>query len=129
MYSLETLSDEKDDLQKAVLNARAFKPLYVKIKINYGCNLKCQMCKHWRETRESPIAMQRFKETISELAELGCKKVHFSGGEPLLRPQLPDLVAHATSLGLRVTLTTNGTLIAKELEANLQIYKSLGLKI
>ena len=109
MYSIETLSSEKDDLQKAVLNARAFKPLYVKIKINYGCNLKCQMCKHWRETREAPISMDRFKEVISELAELGCKKIHISGGEPMLRPQLPDMVAHATSLGLRVTLTTNGT--------------------
>jgi MoaA/NifB/PqqE/SkfB family radical SAM enzyme len=114
MYNLENISIEKDDLKKAVLNARAFNPLYVKIKINYGCNLKCQMCKHWRETRELPITMERFKETISELAELGCLKIHFSGGEPLLRPQLPDLVAHATSLGLRVTLTTNGTLIDKE---------------
>ncbi len=37
MYSLETISTEKDDFQKAVLNVRAFKPLYV--KINYGCNL------------------------------------------------------------------------------------------
>ena len=114
MYSLDTLANEKDDFQKAVLNARAFKPLYVKIKINYGCNLKCAMCKHWRETREAPIPMDRFKEVISELAELGTKKIHFSGGEPMLRPQLPDLVAHATGLGMRVTLTTNGTLINKE---------------
>ena len=114
MYSLDALSNEKDDFLKAVLNARAFKPLYVKIKINYGCNLKCGMCKHWRETREPPISMDRFKEVVTELAELGCKKVHFSGGEPMLRPQLPDLVAHAADLGLRVTLTTNGTLVNKE---------------
>jgi MoaA/NifB/PqqE/SkfB family radical SAM enzyme len=57
--------------------------------------------------------MNRFREIISELAELGCKKVHFSGGEPMLRPQLPDLVEHATGLGIRVTITTNGTLIDK----------------
>ena len=114
MYSLETISNEKDDFRKAVLNARAFKPLYVKIKVNYGCNLKCEMCKHWREKREAPISMERFKQVITELGELGCKKIHFSGGEPMLRPQLPDLVAHATDLGMRVTLTTNGTLIDKE---------------
>ncbi|MFN8412429.1 MAG: radical SAM protein [Anaerolineales bacterium] len=114
MYSLETISNEKDDFQKAVLNARAFKPLYVKIKVNYGCNLKCEMCKHWRETREAPISMDRFKQTLTELAELGTKKIHFSGGEPLLRPQLPELVAHATELGMRVTMTTNGTLVTKE---------------
>jgi MoaA/NifB/PqqE/SkfB family radical SAM enzyme len=115
MYNLEQIRDRKRrNTLQAVLNARAYKPIYVKIKINYGCNLKCQMCKHWRETRETPIPMQRFKETITDLAELGCKKIHFSGGEPMLRPQLPELVAHATSLGMRVTLTTNGTLIDKE---------------
>jgi MoaA/NifB/PqqE/SkfB family radical SAM enzyme len=71
------------------------------------------MCKHWRETREPPISMDRFEDIITELGELGCKKIHFSGGEPTLRPQLPDLVEHATGLGIRVTMTTNGTLIDK----------------
>jgi len=113
MYSPESIADDKADFQKAVLNARAYKPIYVKIKVNYGCNLKCEMCKHWRETREPPISMDRFREIITELGELGCKKIHFSGGEPMLRPQLPDLVEHATQLGMRVTLTTNGTLIDK----------------
>ena len=113
MYNLPQIAAEKDELHEAVLHARAYKPIYVKIKINYGCNLKCEMCKHWRETREPPISMNRFREIISELAELGCKKIHFSGGEPMLRPQLPDLVEHATQLGMRVTLTTNGTLIDK----------------
>lgn len=113
MYNLPQIAAEKDELREAVLHARAYKPIYVKIKINYGCNLKCEMCKHWRETRETPISMDRFREIISELAELGCKKIHFSGGEPMLRPQLPDLVEHATQLGMRVTLTTNGTLIDK----------------
>ncbi len=113
MYSPESIADDKAEFQKAVLHARAYKPIYVKIKVNYGCNLKCEMCKHWRETREPPISMSRFREIISELAELGCKKIHFSGGEPMLRPQLPDLVEHASQLGMRVTLTTNGTLIDK----------------
>ena len=114
MYSLDQIATEKDNIRDAVLYARPFRPLYVKIKVIYGCNLKCEMCKHWRETREPPVSMERFKEIISELAELGCKKVHFSGGEPMLRPRLPELVEHASNLGIRVTLTTNGTLIDKE---------------
>jgi MoaA/NifB/PqqE/SkfB family radical SAM enzyme len=114
MYSLNTISDEKDDFKKAVLNASAFKPLYVKVKVNYGCNLKCEMCKHWRENREPPISMDRFKETLTDLAELGCTKIHFSGGEPMLRPRLAELVDHSTDLGMRVTMTTNGTLVTKE---------------
>jgi MoaA/NifB/PqqE/SkfB family radical SAM enzyme len=113
MYNLPQIAEEKDELRAAILHACAYKPIYVKIKVNYGCNLKCEMCKHWRETREPPIPMERFTELISELAELGCQKVHFSGGEPMLRPGLPDLVEHATALGIRVTMTTNGTLIDK----------------
>ena len=113
MYNLEQIAAEKNELRAAVLHARAYKPLYVKIKVNYGCNLRCEMCKHWRETRETPISMDRFREIITELGELGCQKIHFSGGEPMLRPRLPDLVEHATQLGMRVTLTTNGTLVDK----------------
>ena len=114
MYNLEQIAEEKEQLLGAVLHWRAYKPLYVKIKVNYGCNLQCEMCNHWRETREPPVSMDRFKEVITELAELGCQKIHLSGGEPMLRPQLPELVAHASGLGLRVTLTTNGTLVDKE---------------
>jgi MoaA/NifB/PqqE/SkfB family radical SAM enzyme len=77
------------------------------------------MCNHWRETREPPLSIERFGEVLIELAELGCRKLHFSGGEPLLRPHVPDLVAHATQLGLRVTMTTNGTLVDKDLAKRL----------
>lgn len=114
MYNLPKIAEEKDDVREAVLHARAYKPIYVKIKVNYGCNLKCEMCNHWRETREPPIGAERFKEIIAELAGLGTKKIHISGGEPMLRPQIPDMVELASSLGMRVTMTTNGTLINKE---------------
>lgn len=114
MYSPETIANEKEDFKQAVLNARPYKPLYVKFKVFYGCNLKCEMCNHWRETREPPVSADRFKEVITELAEMGTKKIHISGGEPMLRPQIPDFVELASSLGIKVTMTTNGTLITKE---------------
>ena len=113
MYSLETISNEKDEFKNAVLNAAPFKPLYAKIKLIYGCNLKCDMCNHWHETRAPAITMQKFHEVMTELAELGCRKVHFSGGEPMLRAGVPELVAHAHQQGIRVTMTSNGTLIDK----------------
>jgi hypothetical protein len=114
MYAIDEIVAEAEAFRQAVEARRAFKPLYVKIKLIFGCNLKCEMCNHWRETREPPLSIERFTRVLDELAALGCRKVHFSGGEPLLRPQVPDLVAHATSLGLRVALTTNGTLIDKD---------------
>ncbi len=119
MYALDDLASDLPAFRRAVAARQAYKPLYVKIKLFFGCNLKCEMCNHWRTTREPPLPIQRFKETLDELAALGCRKVHFSGGEPLLRPQTPDLVEHADTLGLRATLTTNGTLLTKEMARRL----------
>jgi radical SAM protein with 4Fe4S-binding SPASM domain len=113
MYTLEEVQAQKEELRQAVLQARAFKPLYVKLKVFYGCNLKCEMCNHWRDTREPPVSSDRFNEVLHELADLGTKKIHISGGEPMLRSQVPEMVEQASSLGIKVTMTTNGTLIDK----------------
>jgi len=113
MYNVDEVEANKDEMRKAVLKARPFKPLYVKMKVFYGCNLKCEMCNHWRDTREPPVSAERFKEVIYELGEMGTKKIHISGGEPMLCLQISDFVELASSLGIKVTMTTNGTLVDK----------------
>jgi radical SAM protein with 4Fe4S-binding SPASM domain len=113
MYNSYEIEANKDAMRSAILNARPFMPLYVKLKVFYGCNLKCEMCNHWRGTRETPVTADRFKEIIAELGEMGTKKIHISGGEPLLRPQIPEFVELASSLNIKVTMTTNGTLVDK----------------
>src|SRR5258706_15087952 len=77
------------------------------------------MCNHWRETREPPVSATRFNEVITELASMGTKKIHISGGEPMLRPQIPEFIETASSLDIKVTMTTNGTLITKEIAKRL----------
>jgi radical SAM protein with 4Fe4S-binding SPASM domain len=77
------------------------------------------MCNHWREAREAPLSMSQFATLLDELAALGCRKVHFSGGEPFLRPRLIELIERTAELGMRATLTTNGTLIDKALAKRL----------
>lgn len=111
---LEETLPEAAALRQAVQERQAYKPLYVKIKLIFSCNLRCQMCNHWRQRREPPLPIERWREILEDLAALGCRKVHLSGGEPLLRPETTELVYLATSLGLRVSLTTNGTLVSKE---------------
>src|SRR5512133_2303158 len=108
MYHSDEIQTHKDEMRSAVLNARPFKPLYVKIKVFYGCNLKCEMCNHWRETREPPVSAERFEEIIRELGALGTKQTHLSGGAPMLRPQIPEFIDLASSLGIQVPITTNG---------------------
>ena len=113
MDHLDEIAARQAQFQEAVLNAQPFIPLYVKMKVFYGCNLKCEMCNHWRESREAPVPASRFKEIICELGELGTRKIHISGGEPLLRLQIPEFVELAASLGIKVTMTTSGTLVDK----------------
>ena len=59
MYNFEQIEADHETFRSAVLNARPYRPLYVKIKVFYGCNLKCEMCNHWRDVRPAPVSAER----------------------------------------------------------------------
>lgn len=90
-----------------------YKPLFVKLKLTWNCNLRCLMCNHWRE-RVSDMSVDFFKKVVTELSALGCKRIHLSGGEPLLYPQIFELMEHIRKENIKLTMTTNGTLINGE---------------
>jgi MoaA/NifB/PqqE/SkfB family radical SAM enzyme len=85
-----------------------------KIKLTSLCNLRCVMCKYWQTEREDALDSGRWRAVFAELVELGCRKLHFSGGEVFLRRDVLDLVESAVGLGLKVNVTTNGTLVDHE---------------
>jgi AdoMet-dependent heme synthase len=113
VYALDEVAAEAPRFREAVSRLEGFRPLYLKVKLLFGCNLRCQMCNHWRESRPDTLTGDRLRVVLAEVAAMGGRKVHFTGGEPGLRPDLEDLVAHATAVGLRATLTTNGTLFTR----------------
>ena len=121
MYNVARVQDEAEAFCGAVERAEPFRPLMVKMKLTWQCNLVCGMCDYWRQDLPTPLTLELVSHTLDDLAALGCRKVHFSGGEPTLRPDLPDIIAHARHLKLRVTLTTNGTLITHELAKRLVV--------
>jgi radical SAM protein with 4Fe4S-binding SPASM domain len=77
------------------------------------------MCDYWRKGGPTPLTFDLVTRTLDDLAALGCRKVHFSGGEPTIRPDLADIIAYARHLKLRATLTTNGTLLTRDLARRL----------
>jgi MoaA/NifB/PqqE/SkfB family radical SAM enzyme len=85
-----------------------------KIKLTSKCNLRCVMCKYWQTEHEEVLDSDRWRAVFGELVALGCRKLHFSGGEVFLRRDFLDLVESAVDLGLKVNVTTNGTLIDRE---------------
>ncbi|MEO1272866.1 MAG: radical SAM protein, partial [Myxococcota bacterium] len=85
-----------------------------KLKLVDGCNLRCFMCEFWKLRRAGELTTEEVVRVLNELRQLGCLKVHFSGGEIFLRKDALALFRHAAGLGMRVNLTTNGTRIDKD---------------
>ncbi|HRZ14275.1 MAG TPA: radical SAM protein [Candidatus Omnitrophota bacterium] len=86
-----------------------------------ACNLKCEHCYRdagGRETGE--LSTEEGKELLSEIAKAGFRIVILSGGEPLLRPDIFELIAHAASVGMRPVLGTNGVLFTREIIGRLK---------
>lgn len=81
------------------------------------CNLKCIHCYTDSEAKryEGELSTDEAKAMIQDLAEFKIPAMLFSGGEPLVRRDLFELVSHAVSLGIRPTLSTNGVLITEEI--------------
>jgi radical SAM protein with 4Fe4S-binding SPASM domain len=77
------------------------------------CNLRCLHCYSASDSsqRDDELTTAQAKKLLSDLLEASCPVVLFSGGEPLLRPDLFELLAEAKRIGLRTVLSTNGTLI------------------
>ena len=77
------------------------------------CNLKCLHCYSSSQTSrgDDELNTAEAKNLLLQLAEANCPVVLFSGGEPLLREDLFELLAEANRLGLRTVISTNGTLI------------------
>ena len=69
------------------------------------------------------------KTLLEQIARAGFKIMIFSGGEPLMRPDIVELVAYAASLGLRPVFGTNGTLITLEMAQKLKAAGAMGMGI
>ncbi len=90
--------------------------------ITRACNLKCVHCYN-DSGPDKPcdeLSTTQAKTVIDDLARFGVPSVLFSGGEPLMRPDLFELIDHAVGRGLRAVISTNGTLISPKVAEDIQ---------
>ena len=80
------------------------------------CNLKCRHCYMSSDNKkyQNELTTQEAKIFIDDLADFHVPVLLFSGGEPLIRPDFFELAEYAQAKGVRPTLSTNGTLITRE---------------
>jgi len=90
------------------------------------CNLRCVHCyAHARDRDfENELSFHEGIRLIDDLAGFGVPVLLFSGGEPLMRADLPELAAYAVKKGMRAVISTNGTLITPDIARTL---KNIGL--
>jgi MoaA/NifB/PqqE/SkfB family radical SAM enzyme len=82
-------------------------PLLVQIVPIRRCNIDCGYCNEYDKV-SPPVPTAVMKGRIDALAELGTSVVAFSGGEPMLHPDLDDLIRQIRSRGMMAGLITNG---------------------
>lgn len=92
------------------------------VVITYRCQLRCPHCYAAVEVRGSrdEMSTEELKSVLEQLRALGTLQVVFTGGEPLLRKDIFELVTHAHHLGLITRLNSNGGLLTDECVAELR---------
>lgn len=117
MYKLDRyLGSRPQKLRRVFTEQQVMPPLSVKIKLTWHCNLACIMCSEWRIQGAPPPrpnyfdSWEKLQSVLDDLIFLKTKKIHFSGGEPLISPFLDQAVAYLTRQGRHVSLVSNGTL-------------------
>lgn len=85
-------------------------PLWLLAELTYRCPLHCGFCSNPVDyaRHDDELNTASWKRVLAEARALGAVQLGFSGGEPLLRPDLEELVAHARGLGFYTNLITSG---------------------
>ena len=77
------------------------------------CNLSCKYCNEYDDFSK-PIPLETMKRRVDDLARLGTTIVTLSGGEPLLHPDLDEIIAHMRMYPIIVGMITNGYLLTAD---------------
>jgi len=97
------------------------RPLLATFVVTYRCDLECAMCDlPARGERKRELSTDGMKGILDGFRDLGVIGVGITGGEPLLRDDLLEMVEHGTRRGLLMHLNTNGSLVTEELARGLQ---------
>lgn len=95
-----------------------------------ACNMYCDHCYRDAGCKAAyELNTAEAKTLLAQIAKAGFKIMIFSGGEPLMRQDIVELVNYASSLGLRPVMGTNGTLLTLDMAQNLKAAGAMGIGI
>ena len=102
-------------------------PRLVAWEVTRNCNLNCVHCRAAasRGPYAGELSTEKCREILDQIAEVGRPIIILTGGEPLLRQDIFEIVQYGTDLGLRMVMAANGTLITPEIAKRM---KSSGIQ-
>ena len=87
------------------------KSKYLNIYLTQACNLRCKHCFMLSGVKlENELTVGQWKNVLKDFRSIGGEYVTFTGGEALMNPDFEDIVKYASSIGLSVTILSNGVL-------------------
>ncbi len=95
------------------------KPLQCSLYVTDRCNLDCSYCTEYDNSVPHP-PLEDLKKWLRKIRELGTMRIALVGGEPLLHPDIVELVRYCRELGFATSLTTNGFLLTRKRLADLE---------
>ena len=114
LKSMKRLRAYRRTIREARMVARSLKtttlPVLAHLVPIRRCNLSCTYCNEF-DSFSKPVATDIMLERIDHLARLGTQAVHLSGGEPMLHPDLDQLIRRISHHGMFAGLLTNGYLL------------------
>src|SRR3989440_7229013 len=95
------------------------KPLQCSLYVTDRCNLDCAYCTEYDNGGRDP-SLDDLKKWIRKIRDVGTMRIALVGGEPLVHPNIVELVRYCRELGFATSLTTNGFLLTRKLIAELE---------
>lgn len=90
----------------------------VDFHVTAKCSQACPYC--WGPRRfRNPVETTTAKRIVTRIKELGVRRIVFTGGDPLQRPDTPDMIRFAKATGLETALSTTGDLLTPEIVGDL----------
>lgn len=90
-------------------------PLVLAHEVTQECNLRCRFCRYWRERRKEELALEEIRRLIRQAKDLGVGWYCVTGGEPLLRSDIGEIVSYASGEHMITSLITNGVLLTEKI--------------
>lgn len=95
-------------------------PFQVTFSLTNRCNFRCTYC-HIPLQERPEMTTAEWRAAIDEFADAGMGRASFMGGEPLLRKDVPELLAHVKKRGVHASINTNGWLVPQHIDAVAQL--------